>query len=47
MVDLRKRWSNLPKDVQALPAVVSAKDARKSALETPPADDLGGDQIPY
>jgi hypothetical protein len=47
LADLRGRWSNLPKDVQALPAVVSAKDARKSALETPPADDLGGDQIPY
>lgn len=47
LADLRARWSNLPKDVQALPAVVSAKDARKAALENPPADDLGGDQIPY
>jgi hypothetical protein len=47
LADLRARWSNLPKDVQALPAVVSAKDARKAALETPPADDLGGDFIPH
>lgn len=48
--DLKARWVKLPKDVQRDPAVIKAKDARKAALEKPqpvPADDLGGDQIPY
>jgi hypothetical protein len=48
--DLRQAWSNLPKDMQRLPAVIEAKDARKAALEKaaqgakhPPIDD----EIPH
>jgi len=45
--DLRRVWSNLTKDVQAHPAVIAAKDKRKTALAQKPADDLDGDHIPY
>jgi hypothetical protein len=44
--DLAANWRNLPSHIKAAPAVVSAKDARKAEL-TKPADDLGGDSIPY
>ena len=37
-------WKDLPRSVQAMPAVIAAKDARKAELT--PAD-LGGDEIPY
>jgi len=46
--DLKARWSNLPKAMQALPAVVKAKDDRKAALEAaPPANADLQDSIPY
>lgn len=48
--DLRRIWSNLPKDVQAAPAVIAAKDARKAALDKPivrPSDSVDQDEIPY
>lgn len=50
---LRAFWSDLPKPVQNVPAVIKAKDERKAALSAPdqkpdaPADDLDGDRIPY
>ncbi len=44
--DLAANWRNLPAHIKAVPAVVAAKDARKAQL-TKPADDLGGDKIPY
>ena len=40
-------WRGLPKGVQSLPAVLAAATARKASLTPKPADDLGGDQIPY
>lgn len=40
-------WRDLPAGVRSLPAVTAAKDARKAALTPKPADDLGGDEIPY
>jgi hypothetical protein len=43
--DLVEVWKSLSRQVQAVPSVLSAKDARKAALETPD-DDLGGDGIP-
>lgn len=39
-------WRDLPAGVKATPAVIAAKDARKTEL-TPAADDMGGDGIPY
>ena len=39
-------WRDLPASVRATPAVIAAKDARKTEL-TPAADDMGGDGIPY
>jgi hypothetical protein len=48
--DLRRIWGNLPKDVQAVQAVIDAKDARKAALDKPvtrPSDSVDQDQIPY
>lgn len=38
-------WKDLPRSVQAMPAVTAAKDARKAELSSPA--DLGGDEIPY
>jgi hypothetical protein len=50
---LKAIWTDLPKAVQAVPAVIKAKDAAKARIEAP-ADqpqhdnaDLGGDSIPY
>ena len=40
-------WRDLPAGVKSLPPVTAAKDARKAALTPKPADDLGGDEIPY
>jgi hypothetical protein len=48
--DLRRIWGNLPKDVQAVQAVIAAKDARKAALDKPvtrPSDSVDKDEIPY
>ena len=39
-------WRDLPAGVKATPAVIAAKDARKTEI-TPAADDMGGDGIPY
>jgi hypothetical protein len=36
--DLRRIWGNLPKDVQAVQAVIDAKDARKAALDSNQAE---------
>jgi hypothetical protein len=50
MADLLRIWKNLPKDVQAVPAVIAVKDARKVALDKPEpraSDDIKGDEIPY
>ena len=50
LADLAERWSKLPKETQRIPAVISAKDAMKDALEPKepeqesPAID---DEIPY
>ena len=47
---LRNIWTDLPKDIQSVPAVIKAKDGRKAEIDvTPkpaPADDLDGDAIP-
>lgn len=43
LADLADRWGKLPKDVQRISAVISAKDARKASLATPITDD----EIPY
>lgn len=45
--DLQRRWLNLPDALKREISVAAAKDARKSALQQQPADDLGGDAIPY
>jgi recombination DNA repair RAD52 pathway protein len=49
LADLRRIWDNLPKDVQAVPAVIAAKDARKAALDKPAraSDSVDQDEIPY
>ena len=45
LADLADRWGKLPKEAQRIPAVISAKDARKAALQSnPPITD---DEIPY
>jgi len=46
---LKAIWTELPKPVQHVQAVIDAKDARKAELETAPAPDnadLAGDEIP-
>jgi len=45
MGELKERWENVPKDLQATTAVIAAKDAAKKRL-TPPQPDLD-DTIPY
>ena len=45
MGELKKRWENVTKDLQATTAVIAAKDAAKERL-TPPQPDLD-DTIPY
>jgi hypothetical protein len=44
---LQAIWRDLPISIKALPEVVGAKDNRKAALQSAPADDLAGDEIPY
>ncbi|QEW26702.1 hypothetical protein [Roseovarius indicus] len=46
---LRAIWSELPKPVQHVPAVIEAKDKRKAALERPQESvgEMIGDEIPY
>jgi hypothetical protein len=48
---LRIIWTDLPRPIQSIPAVIKAKDARKAELDAiaakQPADDLGGDVVPY
>ena len=36
--DLAERWGKLPKETQRIPAVISAKDARKAELTAPEAE---------
>lgn len=51
MEQLKAIWSDLPKAVQSVPAVISAKNARKAALdkanEADTSDDPIDDEIPY
>jgi len=48
LADLKSRWGNLPKPVQAAHAVIAAKDRAKAHLMQAPAPaDLAGDTIPY
>lgn len=52
---LRAIWTDLPHEVQRVPAVIEAKDSRKAEMDKPATDDpaapasadLDGDQIPY
>ena len=48
---LRIIWTDLPRPIQSVPSVIKAKDARKADLDAiaakQPADDLGGDVVPY
>ena len=37
VADLAERWGKLPKETQRIPAVISAKDARKAELTAPEA----------
>jgi len=38
VADLAERWGKLPKETQRIPAVISAKDARKAELTAPEAE---------
>ena len=46
---LKAIFTGLPGDVRSVPAVIQAKDMRKSQLDTPAQNnaDLGGDELPY
>jgi len=46
---LRALWSDLPKAVQAAPAVIKAKNGRKAELDAPPQSEPApiDDEIPY
>ena len=47
---LRDSFTGLPKSIQSLPEVIGAKNNRwreLPAASPAPADDLGGDTIPY
>ena len=46
---LKAIWSDLPKPVQTVPAVIQAKDARKAELDQPARPDNSdlADEIPY
>lgn len=46
---LKAAWGDIPRPVQAVPAVIEAKDARKAEIESPATDnaDIGGDEVPY
>lgn len=46
LAQLAAIWKDLPFNVQSVPAVIAAKDKRKSELQKPNAD-LDGDEIPY
>ena len=47
--DLAERWGKLPKETQRIPAVISAKDARKAELtpKEPDQSPITDDEIPY
>jgi len=45
MDELKRRWGELPKELQAVPAVIAAKDAAKERLSAPQPD--LDDEIPY
>jgi hypothetical protein len=46
---LKAIWSDLPKPVQTVPAIIQAKDARKAELDQPARPDNSdlADEIPY
>ena len=46
LAELQHRWANLSPAVKSDPRVIAVKDAAKSRLSKP-ADDLGGDNLPY
>lgn len=45
--DITARWQALPQPVRNHKDVIASAAARKAELQTPPADDLGGDTLPY
>ena len=45
--DLADRWGKLPKETRRIPAVISAKDARKAELTPPAQSPITDDHIPY
>ncbi len=47
LLDLAERWGKLPKETQRIPAVISAKDARKAELTLPAQSPITDDHIPY
>lgn len=48
LADLRNRWGNLPKHVQAAPAVIAAKNGARDAFENAAcAKPITQDEIPY
>ena len=49
LADLAHRWGKLPKETQRIPAVISAKDARKAELtpKEPDQSPITDDKIPY
>ena len=47
VADLAERWGKLPKETQRIPAVISAKDARKAELTLPAQSPITDDHIPY
>ena len=49
VADLAERWGKLPKETQRIPAVISAKDARKAQLtpKEPDQSPITDDHIPY
>ena len=49
LADLADRWGKLPKETQRIPAVISAKDARKEALtpKQPAQSPITDDEIPH
>ena len=49
LADLADRWGKLPKETQRIPAVISAKDARKDELKPkePKQSPITDDEIPH
>ena len=45
--DLKRRWSNLPTAIKAVPQVIAAKEAAKTSITETVNADIDGDSIPY